>query len=333
VHAGEVHHDEHGVAGTAINVAFRLLEAPALKLALANSPSVLAVIASEWYFEEVIRHDPASRPATYRRVQVTVKETQTTAWVSLPDHPYPPADESKDEAIGQPTPPSSAPMMAGPRQLLGPISGFVGRTAELAALTQLLDEASDDGETVVISAIAGTAGIGKTALAVHWAHRVRDRFPDGQLYVNLRGYDSGPPLTPGQALDGFLRALNVPAEKIPAGVEEQAGLYRSLLDGQRVLVMLDNANSAEQVRPLLPGSSGCLAVVTSRSRLSASDHWRRPRRLCCCSRSSDRPEPMLSPKQPPNSPTNAPTCHWRSALPQSARPLAHTSNWPIWPVI
>ncbi|HSL08536.1 MAG TPA: tetratricopeptide repeat protein, partial [Pseudonocardiaceae bacterium] len=109
---------------------------------------------------------------------------------------------------------------------------------------------------------------GKTALAVRWAHRVQDRFPGGQLYVNLRGYDHGPPVIPEQALDGFLRALDVPVEKIPVGMEAKAGLYRSLLNGRQVLVVLDNAHTAEQVRPLLPGSPGCLVVVTSRSRLS-----------------------------------------------------------------
>lgn len=121
---------------------------------------------------------------------------------------------------------------------------------------------------MVISAVIGSAGMGKTALAVHWAQQVKDRFPDGQLYVNLRGFDPGSPMTPEQALDGFLRALGVPGEKIPAGVRAQAEMYRSLLDGRRVLVVLDNANTAEQVSPLLPGSAGSVAVVTSRSRLS-----------------------------------------------------------------
>lgn len=263
VHAGEVHYDEYGVAGSAINRTFRLLEAAELKSALAGSPGVVALIVSEWFFEEVVRHDPASRPGTYRRAQVQVKETRTTAWISLPDHPYPPAGEGADLAV-----PVPERVVAAPRQLLAPISDFVGRAAELKALTRLLDDSGGRGALVVISTIAGAAGVGKTALAVQWAHQVRERFSGGQLYVNLRGYDPGPPMAPGQALDGFLRALNVPAEEIPAEVEEKAGLYRSLLDGRQVIVVLDNAASAEQVRPLLPGSPGCLAMVTSRSRLS-----------------------------------------------------------------
>ncbi|GAA4483712.1 hypothetical protein GCM10023191_005780 [Actinoallomurus oryzae] len=110
--------------------------------------------------------------------------------------------------------------------------------------------------------------MGKTTLAVHWAHQVRERFPDGDLFVNLRGYDPGQPVTPEQALDGFLRALDVPAEKIPSELDAQAALFRSLLDARRMLVVLDNAASVQQVRPLLPGAAGCLTLITSRSQLS-----------------------------------------------------------------
>jgi hypothetical protein len=264
VHAGEIQHDDHGVAGASINLTFRLLEAQALRVALAGSPGVLAVIASNWFYQEVIRHAPASHPNTYRRIRVAVKETEDIAWVCLPDHPYPPRPGTTD----LPSFRARGTAMAIPRQLPAAIPNLVGRATELVTLTQILDEPAERGAAVVISAIAGTAGVGKTALAVHWAHQVRDRFPDGQLYVNLRGYDPGPPMTPGQALDGFLRALDVPVRKIPASVAEQAALYRSLLHGRRMLVILDNANTSDQVRPLLPGSPDCLAVVTSRSRLS-----------------------------------------------------------------
>src|SRR5581483_5159488 len=109
-----------------------------------------------------------------------------------------------------------------------------------------------------------TRRLGKTALAVQWAHQVIERFPDGQLYVNLRGYDPGQPMPPGDALAGFLRALGQAGPDMPAEDDERAAAYRSLLDGRRVLVMLDNAASVEQVRPLLPGCPSCLVVVTSR---------------------------------------------------------------------
>jgi tetratricopeptide (TPR) repeat protein len=121
----------------------------------------------------------------------------------------------------------------------------------------------------VISAIGGMAGIGKTTLAVHWAHRVADRYPDGQLYVNLRGFTpSGAVMRAGEAVRIFLDALGVPPERVPHGVDAQAALYRSLLAGRRFLVLLDNARDTEQVRPLLPGTPGCLTIVTSRDQLS-----------------------------------------------------------------
>jgi DNA-binding SARP family transcriptional activator/tetratricopeptide (TPR) repeat protein len=125
-----------------------------------------------------------------------------------------------------------------------------------------------DGAAVPIAVLAGTAGVGKTALAVRWARRVAAAFPDGQLYVNLRGYDPGAPVPPGDALAGFLRALGLAGEDIPAGEDERAAAYRSLLDGRRMLVVLDNAASVEQARPLLPGSPSCLVVVTSRDSLA-----------------------------------------------------------------
>lgn len=120
---------------------------------------------------------------------------------------------------------------------------------------------------MVISAIGGTAGVGKTALAVHWAHQATDRFPDGQLYVDLRGYGPGQPVRATDALAGFLRALGVAGADIPLGVAERAARYRSQLAGRRLLVLLDNARSEEQARPLLPGTSSCVTVVTSRDAL------------------------------------------------------------------
>jgi DNA-binding SARP family transcriptional activator/Tfp pilus assembly protein PilF len=164
---------------------------------------------------------------------------------------------------------AGGPRLAVPRELPAGIWYFTGRAEELNQLTGLMDQAGEAPGTVVISAIGGTAGVGKTALAVHWAHQVAGRFGDGQLYVNLRGYDpSGIPVAAARAVRSFLDALGVPAERIPAGLDAQAGLYRSLLAGKRILVVLDNASDAAQVRPLLPGAPGCLVVVTSRSQLA-----------------------------------------------------------------
>ena len=154
-----------------------------------------------------------------------------------------------------------------PAQLPADVAGFAGRVDSLEQLDRLV-RGAERNTAVVISAIAGTAGVGKTALAVHWAHRVRNRFPDGQLYINLRGYAPGSPVGPLEALTRFLRALGVPAERVPVDEEEAANLYRSRLADRAVLIVLDNAASAEQVRPLLPGSPGCLVVVTSRDRLT-----------------------------------------------------------------
>ncbi|WP_333493574.1 ATP-binding protein [Kitasatospora cathayae] len=155
-----------------------------------------------------------------------------------------------------------------PRQLPADVRGFVNRVDELRALdTALTGEAADRPPAAVI-VIAGTAGAGKTSLALHWAHRARDRFPDGQLYVNLRGYDPGRPVTAQEALHRFLTSLGVPAPSVPTDPDAAAALYRSLLADRRVLVILDNAATASQVRPLLPGSAGSLVLVTSRSRLS-----------------------------------------------------------------
>jgi transcriptional regulator with XRE-family HTH domain len=155
-----------------------------------------------------------------------------------------------------------------PRQLPGPVRQFVGRDSELAVLTALLDRADVTSDAVLISAIGGMAGVGKTALAVRWAHQVAGRFPDGQLYVNLRGYDPDEPLPAADVLAGFLRDLGVPGPDIPAGCDERAARFRSLLAGRRMLVVLDNAAQAEQVRLFLPGSPGCVTVVTSRDALA-----------------------------------------------------------------
>jgi DNA-binding SARP family transcriptional activator/Tfp pilus assembly protein PilF len=172
-------------------------------------------------------------------------------------------------AIGPAPSAEAEPARITPRELPPAVPGFTGRSAELAALTGLLDRSGTHGaETIVISAIGGTAGVGKTALAVYWAHQAAGRFPDGQLYANLRGYDPGQPMPPADALAGFLHALGMPGQDIPAEEEGRAARYRSLLADKRMLIVLDNAGSADQVRPLLPGTGACTVLVTSRDALA-----------------------------------------------------------------
>jgi len=153
-----------------------------------------------------------------------------------------------------------------PAQLPADVLSFTGRAEHLRTLTALVDGSAG---VPLIAVIAGTAGVGKTALVTHWAHRVRDRFPDGQLYIDLRGYDPDQPVRAADALAAFLRALGTPGQEVPLDLDERAAAYRSLLDRRRMLVVLDNASTVEQVRPLLPGSPSCVTVVTSRDRLAA----------------------------------------------------------------
>ena len=170
---------------------------------------------------------------------------------------------------------SSPPASAVPRQLPARAGHFVGRDNELGALADVLSQACDDGATAVISAMDGMAGVGKTALAVHAAHRLSQRFPDGQLFIDLHGYTQGhPPREPGQALEWLLRALEVPAARIPEDAEARGALFRQRLAGTRTLIVLDNALDEAQVRHLLPGQSGCLVLVTSRRRLKGLDDAR-----------------------------------------------------------
>lgn len=173
------------------------------------------------------------------------------------------ADPSADPAV------SPGANAARPAQLPADLSTFSGRRAELDQTRALLPDEAEHPATMVISVICGMAGIGKTTLAVHWAHQIAHRFPDGQLYVNLRGFDpTGSIVSPGDAIRSFLDALGVPPQRIPASLDAQAALYRSLLADRRMLILLDNARDTEQIRPLLPGSPGSLVIVTSRNQLT-----------------------------------------------------------------
>ncbi|RKT54010.1 AfsR/SARP family transcriptional regulator [Saccharothrix australiensis] len=169
-----------------------------------------------------------------------------------------------DRSLDRTPPPASAAI---PRQLPAAVPSFTGRARALAELDRLADRARGDRSGTVV-VISGTAGVGKTALAVRWADAARDRFPDGQLYADLRGYDALPPRRPLEVLSRFLHALGVPPERVPPDLDEAVALYRSTLADRSVLVVLDNAAAGDQVRPLLPGGSGGLVVVTSRDRLA-----------------------------------------------------------------
>jgi DNA-binding SARP family transcriptional activator len=156
-----------------------------------------------------------------------------------------------------------------PAQLPADLQAFAGRESELSFLSEIHEAAAQSPCTVVICAIDGMPGVGKSAAAVRWAHQVADRFADGQLFVDLRGFDSGGrPTSPSEALRLLLTSLGTPQDRIPDSLDARAAMYRSILSGKRVLVVLDNARDAEQVRPLLPGSPGCLVLATSRNPLS-----------------------------------------------------------------
>jgi serine/threonine protein kinase/tetratricopeptide (TPR) repeat protein len=275
----------HGdLSGYAIVSAKIARPAPRLESVRPDVPAALAALVAE-----LLERDPGRRPASAGEVGERLACLHEPQGHDLraaarpgprPSEPAEPADQwvpNTGAALPYPvpapaSPPAPSSSSAGtvpspvPAQLPADVAHFTGRAGQLEALTELGAEA---GRAVVITAIGGTAGIGKTALAVHWAHRVAGSFPDGQLYVNLRGFDpAAAPLEAGAAVRGFLDALGVAPERVPADPDAQAGLYRSLLAGRRMLVVLDNARDPAQVRPLLPGTPGCLVLVTSRSQLS-----------------------------------------------------------------
>ncbi|MEV0675441.1 BTAD domain-containing putative transcriptional regulator [Actinosynnema sp. NPDC050436] len=202
------------------------------------------------------------------------ERTRLTLADELGADPAPPLRELHQRIIAtdpaltsRPPRAATAPVLV-PRQLPPAPPCFIGRTSELATLTASLDGLGQ-GRVVAISAIAGAEGVGKTWLALNWAHAHAGRFPDGQLFVDLHGSSpSAAPMDPSTAVRGFLDALGVEASAIPSDPQAQVGLYRSLVADKRMLVLVDNAHSADQVVPLLPGSATCAVIVTSRNCLT-----------------------------------------------------------------
>jgi DNA-binding SARP family transcriptional activator/tetratricopeptide (TPR) repeat protein len=221
--------------------------------------------ARRMLIEELGAEPGAELRDLHQRILAGRRDTKPTTTVG-PD---------RERSQSRPADAGNGPM---PRQLPAANPHFVGRDAQISMFMRLVEDAgsaSYDGDAAIMSGaipiviIAGTAGVGKTALALRLAHLVANRFTDGQLYLDLRGFDPGlDPLPTGAAIRSFLDALRVPSDQIPTGLDAQAGLYRSMLAGRRMLIVLDNAASAGQIRPLLPGGGRCLVIVTSRRQLT-----------------------------------------------------------------
>jgi tetratricopeptide (TPR) repeat protein/transcriptional regulator with XRE-family HTH domain len=206
-----------------------------------------------------------------RKIESNQIDTPRPVTVRLLAEAFGLVGDDRERFVAAAAPAGPKPRRSVPAQLPADIAGFTGRADQLRRLDAILSaEESRQPGAVVVVAITGTAGAGKTALAVHWAHQVRHQFADGQLYVNLRGFDpAGALVSPTEVVRGFLDALDVPAARIPEDLDAQAALYRTLMSDRRMLIVLDNARDAGQVRPLLPGTPGCLVVVTSRHHLSS----------------------------------------------------------------
>jgi tetratricopeptide (TPR) repeat protein len=269
VHAGEVLRDPKPNVGQAVVAACRLLDAPQLRACLKATSRPLVVAVTDWIHQEVVQHGYAGIDrAAYWPMAFTSKNTIGHAWVHVPGDPNAPvaahgyASESLDADAQEEG--------AIPADLPRDIPSFTGRSEELETLRRLFADASrrPHAGLIVVSAIAGKGGVGKTALAVHAAYQLKDQFPDGQLYVNLRGAERQA-LQLGDVLARLLRALGIPSPLIPENVDER--LYRRRLTRRRVLIVLDNAADEAQVRPLLPGSGSSAVLITSRAVLAGLD--------------------------------------------------------------
>ena len=275
LHAGEVQPDRNGSTSTSLIRSFRLIEAPPLKAALRQSSGVVALIVSDWFYDEVVRHHEAAVPSRFRQVRVAVKETEMTAWIRVLGAGDVSGQRETGPAMPVPLPqlvkagqslPASSP---GVRYSLPPdTAAFTGREGHLDRITATVTQGAGAGGVVAVNAIDGMPGVGKTTLAVHAAHLLRHSFPDLQLFINLQAHTPGQdPLTPQAALAGLLTAIGVDARHLPDDLEGMTSLWRDRMAGRRALLVFDNAAGSDQVAPLLPGAGSCLVLVTSRRHL------------------------------------------------------------------
>lgn len=265
VHAGEVLRDPKPLVGVAVIHACRLLDAEPLRACLRVTDRPLALVVSQAIYDNVVRQEYGRiQRSAFHAVIAAVKETTEHAWVHVPGDASAPlragvvATDADLQALGRPRP---------PRELPGRAANFTGRDRERDALRAALTR---DGErrAAAVVAVTGSGGIGKSALAIEVAHLLADQFPDGQLYLDLQGWSPRlAPLSPLDGLQHFLRSLGMGEADLPTTVDSASARYRSLLAGKTMLIVLDNAHDAEQVRPALPGGATCAVLITSRRTL------------------------------------------------------------------
>jgi tetratricopeptide (TPR) repeat protein len=283
VHMGMVRVDDHGLVGEAVIHVFRLLDAKILKDLFQRSGGVLGLIVSDRVYSGLSRDNgrPVD-PADYFRVVVQVKETVAPAWIRVhgrrlvldggrlefapltetpSEDPWPGIDPLVREIVGLTV------QKVTPFQLPAGIDDFTGRADMVALIRERLTQPATQDQALVLTALSGKGGVGKTTLAVHAAHRLVGEFTDGQLYANLRGMEAEK-LDPHELLAEFLMGLGIPAPGIPESTDARVNLYRSVLAQRHVLVVLDNAADEHQVRPLLPGAPQCRVLITSRAPLT-----------------------------------------------------------------
>ena len=268
LHAGEVARDAYGHASKDLNLTFRLLDSDALRGPLAQGDASLVLLVSHSIFDDIVRQGyHGIDPAAFQPLHVVAKNTHARAWLYLPGRRHAPHQGEHAGVVDLATTPAAIPV---PHELPADVPNFTGRQAELNRLLAWLTHSTTAAPAAV--AIHGVGGVGKSALGVHAAHRLASRFPDGQLYVNLQGATAGlPPLSTGEVVARLLRALGVNGRDIPIDVDEATARFRSLVAGRCIMLVLDNAISAAQVRQLLPASPSCAAIVTSRRLLATLD--------------------------------------------------------------